>query len=109
MQIGIRQSLYFFMIDLIEIKKPLALCSGFFGIWCPYGDSNPGYRRERGLAHFHFIFVNFCSLALIVAARLNIRANFRVLNVRNAGLFSHLNVLKVVKHDKAGCLVLSKN
>lgn len=77
--------------------------------WRPYGDSNPGYRRERGLAHFHFIFVNFCNLALIVAARLNIRVNFQVLNVRNAGLFSHLNVLKVVKHDKAECLVLSKN
>ncbi len=50
MQIGIRQSLYFIMIDLIEIKKPLALCSGFFGIWRPYGDSNPGYRRERAMS-----------------------------------------------------------
>ncbi len=89
MQIEILQSLYFLMIDLIEIKKPLALCSGFFGIWRPYGDSNPGYRRERAMSHLSYftmiIFVKFCKFIGESGVFLGHRVNVQVLNVRNVG------------------------
>ncbi len=100
MQIGIRQSLYFFMIDLIEIKKPLALCSGFFGIWRPYGDSNPGYRRERAMSHLSFIFVKFCNLCLMLVTLLGHRVSFQVLDARTFALCEYQNVRVKLIHGK---------
>ncbi len=109
MQIGIRQSLYFFMIDLIEIKKPLALCSGFFGIWRPYGDSNPGYRRERATLQSSIFYHVFCKVMLMWVGILKRGVNFQVLNVSIVALFEYQNDLTVLKHDKAEHLVSLKN
>ena len=109
MQIGIRQSLYFFMIDLIEIKKPLALCSGFFGIWCPYGDSNPGYRRERAMSHIVFIFVKFCNFIPELVTLLKHHVNFLELDARIFALCEYPNDRAKLTHDREERLVSPKN
>ena len=54
-----------------------------FRIWRPYGDSNPGYRRERGWHHIKNIIVKICNLASIVAKHLSIHVNSQVPNVHN--------------------------
>ena len=56
-----------------------------YRIWRPYGDSNPGYRRERGIVLLFNYFVNFCSLVLKQAKHSSIRANFQALSEHNAG------------------------
>ena len=56
-------------------------------IWRPYGDSNPGYRRERGQYPVIQYFVKFCNLVSKMAKLSNNHANFQVLNVRNVALF----------------------
>lgn len=78
-------------------------------IWRPYGDSNPGYRRERGVVLLPNLFVMFCNLVLIGAKRLNIRASFQGLSVHSVGLFLCQNAQEVGKHDRAERLALSKN
>ena len=43
-------------LNIQNAKKPKSQCPGFFvemlpsRIWRPYGDSNPGYHRERAMS-----------------------------------------------------------
>lgn len=80
-----------------------------YRIWRPYGDSNPGYRRERASALSLFFIVKFCNLALMMAKHLSIRVGFQVLNVHSVVLCVCLNAPIIAKRDKSGHLALSKS
>lgn len=54
-------------------------------IWRPYGDSNPGYRRERASIFFIKLIVNICKFIPKKVNILRPHVNFQVLNERNAG------------------------
>lgn len=53
--------------------------------WRPYGDSNPGYRRERASILFVKIIVNICKFIPKTVNILRPHVNFQMLNERNAG------------------------
>ena len=53
--------------------------------WRPYGDSNPGYRRERASIFFIKLIVNICKFIPKKVNILRPHVNFQVLNERNAG------------------------
>ena len=72
-----------------------------FRIWRPYGDSNPGYRRERATALSLIYFVKFCNFVLIVARHLSNRVNFQVLDVHIVVLCVYLNAPVVARRDKS--------
>ena len=80
-----------------------------FKIWRPYGDSNPGYRRERATFHWRFFKHVFCKVMLTWVGILKRGVNFQVLNVSIVALFEYQNDLTVLKHDKAEHLVSLKN
>ena len=78
-------------------------------MWRPYGDSNPGYRRERASDRACFYIVTICKFTLMLANILRHRVNFRVLNVHIVGLFEYQNDQAKLKRDRSERLVLSKN
>ena len=77
--------------------------------WRPYGDSNPGYRRERATFHWRFFKDVFCKVMLTWAGILTHRVNFQGRGANIAGLFEYRNVLAVLKRGKAVHLALPRN
>lgn len=73
------QVLCIVMEDLDEEHKEL------WNKWRPYGDSNPGYRRERASIFFIKLIVNICKFIPKKVNILKPHVNFQVLNERNAG------------------------
>ena len=74
-------------------------------IWRPYGDSNPGYRRERAMSQSANFIQYFCKVMLTWVSVLTRDANFKVLNVSIFALFEYQNDPRVSRHDKAERLV----
>ena len=74
-------------------------------IWRPYGDSNPGYRRERAMSQSTNFIQYFCKVMLTLASVLARDVNFQGLNVNIFALFEYQNDPRVSKHDKAERLV----
>ena len=77
--------------------------------WRPYGDSNPGYRRERAMHHIALIFVKFCKFNLMWVTLLKHRVNFLVLDARIFALCEYPNDRVKLTHDRAERLVSPKN
>lgn len=83
------------MAEITGVDKMQTLCSVMAEIdsknqdlwnkWRPYGDSNPGYRRERASIFFIKLIVNICKFIPKKVNILRPHVNFQVLNERNAG------------------------
>ena len=73
--------------------------------WRPYGDSNPGYRRERAMSQSPNFIQYFCKVMLTWAGILKRGVNFQALNVNIFVLFGYLNGPTKLKHGKAVHLV----
>lgn len=107
------------MADILKIDQWQAVCvvmeeldtehNYIWKKWRPYGDSNPGYRRERATALSLFFIVKFCNLALMQAKHLSNRVNFQVLNVHIVALCVYLNAPIIAKRDISERLALSES
>ena len=69
--------------------------------WRPYGDSNPGYRRERATFQSAKFVQYFCKVMLTWAGVLARGANFQVLNASIFALCEYRNDPTELKHGKA--------
>ena len=77
--------------------------------WRPYGDSNPGYRRERAMSHIVFIFVKFCNFIPELVTLLKHHVNFLELDARIFALCEYPNDRAKLTHDREERLVSPKN
>ena len=80
-----------------------------FKIWRPYGDSNPGYRRERATFHWRFFKHVFCKVMLTWVGILRHDANFQERDANTFGLSLYLNVQVMLRRGKAVHLALQEN
>ena len=107
------------MADLIGFEPYHVLClvmeeidtknAELWKKWRPYGDSNPGYRRERAMSHIVFIFVKFCNFIPELVTLLKHHVNFLELDARIFALCEYPNDRAKLTHDREERLVSPKN
>ena len=94
----------FYVMEEIDSKN-----ADLWKKWRPYGDSNPGYRRERAMSQSPNFIQYFCKVILTWAGILTHRVNFQGRGANIAGLFEYRNVLAELKRGKAVHLALPRN
>ena len=68
--------------------------------WRPYGDSNPGYRRERATLQSSIFYHIFCKVMLTWVGVLARGVNFQVLNENIFALCEYQNDPTKLRHGK---------
>ena len=94
----------FYVMEEIDSKN-----ADLWKKWRPYGDSNPGYRRERATFHWRFFKHVFCKVMLKWVGILRHDANFQELNVNIFALFEYPNDPTALRHDRGERLVSQEN